>query len=85
MSTVSSASARKLEAAKAAVLDRVGDERWCRGVGVGRVDDMLGIVISVSPSGKEAVEAILAELRPGVPTRVRVLGAVRKRPRDRAG
>lgn len=72
-------SRRQIERARADVLDQIGDEPWLVGIGVGLVADSPGIVISVDATGEERARALLAEMKVDVPTRIQVLGSVRKR------
>jgi hypothetical protein len=72
-------SRRTIEDAKADVLQRMGDEPWLKGVGIGLVADAPGVVISVDPTGEQAARAMLSGMKVNVPTRIQVLGPIRKR------
>jgi hypothetical protein len=72
-------SSKRIEDAKAVVLERMADEPWLKGIGIGLVADGPGIVVSVEPSGEHAARAILSEISIDVPARIQVLGPIRKR------
>lgn len=74
------ATVEQLESAKSAALRRLRSKSWLRGIGIGKVADAPGIVFTVAPDGEKAIEAVLAKLHLDVPTRVQVLGPIRKRP-----
>jgi hypothetical protein len=57
----------------------MADEPWLMGVGIGLVDDGPGIVVSVEPDGEQAAREILSEIDIDVPSRIQVLGPIRKR------
>ena len=72
-------SSKRIEDAKAVVLERMADEPWLKGIGIGLVAAGPGIVVSVEPSGEQAARAILSEISIDVPARIQVLGPIRKR------
>lgn len=74
-------SKKLIQDAKAEVLYRMGDEPWLMSVGVGLVADAPGIVISVDPNGEQKARTILSEMKVELPTRIQVLGPIRKRHR----
>jgi hypothetical protein len=71
-----------IERAKAGLLRQIGEEPWLRSIGIGLVADGPGIVISVARNGAQAARAAIAELKTPVPTRVQVVGEIRKRAHD---
>jgi hypothetical protein len=73
------ASRKRIDEAKAAIVRRMADETWLKGVGIGLVNDGPGIIVSVAADGEEAAREILSGIDTDVPTRVQVLGPIRKR------
>ncbi len=76
-----------LATAKQVLLTDIGDEPWCRGIGIGLVgaDRERGLVVSVAPDAPSSVAQRLRSLAGEVPIEVRVLGDVRKRSEGRTG
>jgi hypothetical protein len=70
---------RRLAAAVEKVRRKLSGVEWVRGVGVGLVDRLPGIVISVRPDAARRARVVLGELEVGVPVKVRAVGPVRKR------
>jgi hypothetical protein len=75
-------SEERIERAKASLLRQIGEEPWLRSIGIGLVADGPGLVISVARAGKHAAKAAIAGLKTPVPTRVQVVGVIRKRAQD---
>ena len=68
-----------LEQAKSLFLAEAGDEDWLQAVGIGLVEDELGLVISVKPGKEPAARRILQRLDVEVPVSIRAIEEIRAR------
>jgi hypothetical protein len=67
-------------AAKQRLNERADRWPWLAGVGVGKVDDRIGLIVSVRQGGGDAARQALGRLRLSVPLRIREVGTIRSRP-----
>ena len=70
-----------LSSAKRRVLAQIGDEPWCRGVGIGLVgpERTKGLIVSLAPDVPDAARKKIVAMAEGVPIELRVVGDLRKR------
>jgi hypothetical protein len=68
---------REVERAKKQFLAETENRDWVQGVGIGRVDRYLGLIVSVRPGTKPAASRILNRLELAVPVRVRAVADIR--------
>jgi hypothetical protein len=70
-----------LSSAKRRVLAQIGDEPWCRGVGIGLVgpERRKGLIVSLASDVPQAARKKIESLAEGVPVELRVVGDLRKR------
>ncbi len=74
---------REVERAKERFLAETEDRDWIQGVGIGRVERKLGLVINVRPGAKPAASRLLNRLELDVPVSVRAIEEIRARaPRE---
>ncbi len=74
---------REVERAKKRLLAETVDRDWMQGVGIGRVDNKLGLVINVRPGAESALSRLLNRLELDVPVSVRRIDEIRARtPRE---
>ncbi|MEM7255415.1 MAG: hypothetical protein AAF493_28785 [Pseudomonadota bacterium] len=74
---------RRIEEAKARFLAETEDRDWVHGVGIGRVDNALGLVITIRPSAKSVATRVLRRLSLRVPVSVRTASDINARlPRE---
>lgn len=66
--------------AKKRLLEAASERQWLRGVGIGRVDSEVGLIISVKPTAKGAATRVINKLGLGVPFEIRGVSGVRKSP-----
>ena len=73
--------ATDLSSAKRRVLAQIGDEPWCRGVGIGLVgpERQKGLIVSLARDAPESARKKIESLAQGVPIELRVVGDLRKR------
>jgi hypothetical protein len=69
--------------AKKRLLEAASERQWLRGVGIGRVDSEVGLIISVKPTAKGAATRVINKLGLGVPFEIRGVTGVRKSPAAR--
>jgi len=79
------ASSNELGRAKERLLDAAVNASWLVGVGIGRVDGEVGLVVSVEPRSEPEARRVLDELDLGVPVLLRGIGDVRARDEPASG
>lgn len=70
---------RDVERAKKLFLAETENRDWMQGVGIGRVESELGLVINVRPGTKAAASRLLNRLEIEVPVSVRAVEEIRAR------
>lgn len=71
---------REVERAKKQFLTETENRDWVQGVGIGRVDRYLGLIVSVRPGTKPAASRVLNRLNLEVPVLVRAVTDIRSQP-----
>jgi hypothetical protein len=70
-----------LSSAKQRLLDTIGRESWCTGIGIGLVGNerRKGLIVSLAEDAPDSARPLIESLHLDVPVDVRVLHDVRKR------
>lgn len=68
-----------LNTAKKALLSQAKNEEWLMSIGIGLVDAVPGLIVSVKLRATAQAQKLLAAARVSVPVRIREIGPVRKR------
>jgi hypothetical protein len=70
---------KKVAAAKERVLERAGRWPWLVGIGVGKVDEAVGLIASVKKGSGDTARRTIGRMGLAVPVRVREVGPIRAR------
>ncbi len=68
-----------MERAKKRFLAETEDRDWVQGVGIGRVEKKLGLVVNVRPGAESAASRVLEQLEIDVPVSLRSIEEIRAR------
>jgi len=68
---------REIERAKKQFLTETENRDWVQGVGIGKIDRYLGMIVSVRPGTKPAASRVLNRLKLDVPVLVRAVADIR--------
>jgi hypothetical protein len=74
-----SPSRARLESAKQRLIAESGDRPWIMGLGIGKVEGKLGLIVSVKPSAKPTAARVINRLRLDVPIEIRGVEEIRAR------